>query len=745
MRYFLILGIFFSANFLVAQELKGSVKTSEPNGHTIPFAHINFVDLGINILADTNGFWQLNGVNEGVYRIEISAYGYGSELFEAELSNVRTTFYLSENHRELDKLIITHHGVLQNQSITAIETLPLKGIHSIPTTTLGESLSAIPGVYQTGIGLGVSKPVIRGLSGSSVVTYVNSLRVENQQWGGDHGLPITSLGIGSVEVIKGPASLLYGADALGGVLYFVDEPYVSQQTRQLFFESKFNSMTLGTSNEAGYKMSTKKIRFNLYGAYDNHADYQLPNKNYVLNSRFNQSAAKAAIGYSKKNWIVNLRYNFYHGRIGLPGHTHEVDVTPLSFQTAFQNRGENVPAQSITNHFFALEQKLLMKRHELHLTIGHTRNGLKEFEEKFFTPDIVLQLNNTLYNAKWRYKLTENLDFFLGSQGMSQNNRNSPLAPERLIPDANTTDLGVFGLITYRKNTWRFQLGGRFDNRTISTQDEEIIPPLLKRYQGYNYSAGLARIAKKSSIRLNISSGFRAPTSSELLSDGIHHGAFRYEKGNLNLQTEKAVQIDVSYGFHFDDLEIVINPFYNRIRDYIYLLNTGELAEDLPLFQYEQANFAQLYGTDFGFHYHPHNAHWLHIESSFSSIFAEDDEKNPLPLIPQTRINNQVRIDFEGERKIQFKNILIQYLYLFKQNRLGVLETSSPDYHMINLGLTVMINTPNPIVLIGGVRNLLNTTYIDHLSGLKQIGISNPGINFYIGFKVELNNNLKTK
>lgn len=745
MKHFFLLTLFFLVKTLGAQSISGVVLSGSNDAKGIPFAHVNFVDLGIVILTDSAGVWQLKDANYGFYRIEISAYGFGSKLVELEIAESPVKISLEENHRELDKLIITHHGVLQNQSITAVETLPLNDIHAMPTTTLGEALSAIPGVYQTGIGLGVSKPVIRGLSGSSVVTYVNSLRIENQQWGGDHGLPITSLGIGSVEVIKGPASLLYGADAIGGVLYFVDEPYISQQSTQIAVQSNFNSITLGTSNQAAFKMSTKKIRINVYGAYDNHADYQLPSKMYVLNSRFNQASAKVAIGYAKKNWIVNFRYNFYQGRIGLPGHTHELEVTPLSFQTTTQNRGENVPAQDIRNNFFALEQKLLLKRHEIHLTLGHTRNGLKEFEEKFFTPEIVMNLNNSLYNAKWRYKITENMDFFLGSQGMYQQNINAPLAPERLIPDANTLDLGAFALLTLRKKAWRFQMGSRIDNRTISTQDVDVVPSITKRYQGYNYSAGIARLKKKSSIRLNVSTGFRAPTSSELLSDGVHHGAYRYEKGNIGLATEKAVQIDVSYAFHFDDLEIIANPFYNRINDYIYLRNSGEVEEDLPVFEYQQADFAQLYGFDLGFHYHPHLAHWLHLESSLSSVFAEDKFKNPLPLIPQTRINNQVRIDFEREGKIQFKNILIQYLYLFKQNRLGVLETSSPDYHMINLGLTVMINTANPIVLSGGVRNLLNTTYIDHLSGLKQIGIPNPGINFYLGFKVELNHNLKTK
>lgn len=745
MKIFLTLSVLLLANFLSGQQMSGIVMTSEPGSHPISDARLNFVDLGIIIRTDNNGEWQLEGAKKGNYRVEISAYGYGTELFEITYSEERFIFYLTENHRELDKLIVTHNGVLQNQSITAIESLQLNDPNVLPTASLGEAISAIPGVYQTGIGIGVSKPVIRGLSGSSIVTYVNSLRIENQQWGGDHGLPITGLGIGSVEVIKGPASLLYGADAMGGVLYFVDESYAALNSSQINLQTKFDSNTMGTSNQGGFKISTKKLRLNIFGAYDNYADYQLPNKAYVTNSRFNQSAAKMALGYSKNKWVINLRYNFYHGRIGLPGHTHDLEVTPLAFQSSDQKRKDNIPAQLVTNHFIALEQKLFLARHELHLTLGHTRNGLNEFEEKFSIPAIVMQLNNTLYNAKWRFKLTEKMDLFVGSQGMMQQNRNGIDAPEMLIPNAITTDIGAFGLFTYRQNLWRFQIGSRMDSRSISTQDEWMGSDFNRNFNGYNYSVGAARLSPESSLRFNVSSGFRAPTSSELLSDGVHHGAFRYERGDRNLNTEKAMQIDLSYAFHFDDLELIFNPFYNRIRDYVYLRNTGEVQEDFLVYQYDQVEFAQLYGADFGFHYHPHGAHWLHIESSFSTVFAEDEFKNPLPLIPQTRFNNQLRFDFASKGKVHFQNILIQYLYFFKQNRLGLLESLTGDYHIINLGANLKIEGNVPFIVSFGVRNLLNASYIDHLSGLKSLGLMNPGMNAYVSINMSLNNSLKSK
>ncbi len=148
---------------------------------------------------------------------------------------------------------------MQNQTISNIESRKLSELNIIQPTTLGEAISNIPGVYQSTTGVGISKPVIRGLSGSRVVTYLNGLRIENQQWGGDHGMGVDELGIGSVEVIKGPASLLFGADALGGVVYFVDEPYENQNTISSTLQSRYNSVTMGSDNTLSLRAAKRTL------------------------------------------------------------------------------------------------------------------------------------------------------------------------------------------------------------------------------------------------------------------------------------------------------------------------------------------------------------------------------------------------------------------------------------------------------------------------------------------------------
>ena len=130
-------------------------------------------------------------------------------------------------------------------------------------------------VYSIHTGSGISKPVIRGLSGLKVVTFLNGLRIENQQWANDHGLNFTDMGTATVKIVKGPSSLLYGADALGGVLYFVDEDYLGPNSFESSLETRFESNTLSTNNIARIKLASKKLRFNLYAGYINLHDYQI--------------------------------------------------------------------------------------------------------------------------------------------------------------------------------------------------------------------------------------------------------------------------------------------------------------------------------------------------------------------------------------------------------------------------------------------------------------------------------------
>ena len=744
LQVFLILG---GIVITQAQTLKGKIveqKTQEP----IAYATVFLLDLQIGVLTDQDGFFEYANQLPRETKLKVTAFGFETQIIRIALPLEESlVIELNEMYLELNEITVsTTTGTIQKYSTTNIESKSIKEITQLPTSTLGEAISNIPSVYQTTNGVGISKPVIRGLSGTRVVTYLNGLRIENQQWAGDHGMGVTENGIGSLEVIKGPSSLLYGAAALGGVIYFMDEPYAQHNHFESFVESRFESNSLGTKNYIGLKWAKNNLRVNVFGNFSNQADFKLPNGKFAKNSRFEEQNFKTSIGYNKKNWVLNIRYNYLNNRIGLPGHTHDTLVVPETFQTVISSRENAIPVQLISNLYTLIENIFYFKNSDLKIWLGNTYNRLQEYEEKVTIPGLDNVLWNNTYNIRYKKNLTEKTNFILGAQGMAQNNRNGLKALDRLLPDANIIDNGIYSLVHTEWKKWELQTGIRVDNRTINTLQEFKGNALFSNsYSGINYSAGASKIFKKYLFRINASSGFRPPHLSELMSNGFHHGALRYEIGDINLKSETATQIDITTEYSADHLRLIFNPFYQRIQNYIFIEPTNLSVDNLPLFYYKQTPFAELYGGDFGIHFHPHFAHKLHFEQNVSYIFAQDQLQNPLPLIPQTRFNSTLRFEINNKGKIEIENIAFQHLYFLDQTRVVAFETPSIGYQIVNLATNIKINFKNPMYIKIGIKNLFNQEYIDHLSRLKNIGLPNPGRNFFIGVRLNMNKKITVK
>ena len=714
-----------------AQNIKGSILDLN-SCEGLPFAKIYCIETQNGAIADSNGNWELENVINNQMTLQISASEYESKMIEVDNPNTDIIVELELAHIHLDEVIIsTSDSKLQRYSTFPIDSRKIADLNKIENTNLVDALSNMPGIYNQSTGNGIAKPVIRGLSGMRVLTSLNGLRIENQQWGADHGFALFNLGIDRVEVIKGPSSLIYGADALGGVIYVGDEPYANANESEFKMNSKFETNSLATVNNISYKSSKNKLRFAVYGGYFNRADYGIPGNQFVTNSKNSGGSVKTAIGYNKKNWITNFRYQLLYFQNGLPGHTHDANPDVSSFLNDNQSRSYNIPAQKITNHLAQWENKIYFKNDELVAQLGFTSNELKEYGEKVSVAGIDMTLQNYSYNLRWKHQFNKHFELVSGSQGMFQSNTNGRYAEEVLVPNADFVDLGAFSLLKGTFNIWNIQAGARYDQRSVTTL--ESVDPFAKTFSGVNYSAGISRSSKNFTTRLNASSGFRPPHVSELLANGVHHATMQYLIGDVNLDSERANQIDFYFGSHFDHLEIVINPFINQINNFVFKDPTGntDSTSGLPLFNIKQTD-ALLSGGDIAIHYHPHIAHWLHLESNFSLLSAQDISNNSLPFTPQNRINNIVKVDFNSDKNLKINSLSAQYVYFFEQNKVAIYEQTSDAYQLINLGCNGSLLTKHKIDFSFGVNNLLNAKYIDHLSRLKPYEIANPGRNFYI-------------
>ena len=626
---------------------------------------------------------------------------------------------------------------IQTQNVMKIEHKSIKELQQKGAATLMEGLASIPGVSQVSTGTSIGKPVIRGLSGNRVLVYTQGVRLENQQFGEEHGLGLNDSGIESVEVIKGPASLLYGSDALGGVLYFNPEKFAKPNSYLADFSQKYFSNTLGSNTSFGIKSSSENWKFIIRGGYNNHGDYKIAspvrsstsgtNDILVTNSRFEETDVKTAVGYSNPKFASVLRYNLNNLNLGIP--------EQIGLQT--KERDPDYPKQGVVNHILSLHNNFYFKNSKIDANVGYISNNRKEFEYNS-KPVLEMNLNTLNYDLKYYFPKIGKLETILGVQGMSQTNENSGL--ELLIPNAKTNDVGALLTSNYEWKSNVIQAGFRFDTRKITTEThgdlggEGYFEAINKKYTSFNASLGYkTKLTDNLSFRFNVASGFRSPNLAELTSNGVHEGSNRYEIGNSNLKNEQNIQTDLNLEYENSHFEFFANGFYNHINNYIFISPNGNTIDGNDVYDYIQAN-AKLYGGEFGVHFHPHPLDWLHVTSSFETVIGQKQKGEYLPLIPAKKWNNNIRTEFEINNYIKKVFATVNVESIFKQNNNSTFETKSKDYTLVNLGLggNINIHKAHFDVSING-NNIFNKKYISHLSRLKTDGIPNIGRNIVLG------------
>ncbi|NDP27195.1 MAG: TonB-dependent receptor [Flavobacterium sp.] len=660
--------------------------------------------------------------------------GFSALLQAQETTEIKRDTLHKNKPFTLDEVIVsTAFNKIQTQNVMKVEHSTIKELQKKGMATLIEGLATIPGVSQVSTGTSIGKPVIRGLSGNRVLVYSQGVRLENQQFGDEHGLGLNDSGVESVEVIKGPASLLYGSDALGGVLYFNSEKFAEANTFKTNFSQKFLSNTLGSNSSLGLKTSTDNWKFSARGTYDAHSDYKLPDGNRVTNTRYNETDFKTGIGYSNSKFSSVFRYNFNKLDLGIP--ENGVAEQTESKKTAF-------PSQAIDNNLWSLNNIIFFKNSKLDVNLGYIDNDRSELAAGN-TAVLHMKLKTFNYDAKYHLPKLGKIETIVGIQGMHQTNAN--FGEEYLIPDAKTNDFGIFGTGNYEWKTNVIQAGVRFDTRKIASEskgnigNEGYFEALDKSYNSFNASLGYkTNLATDFILRANLASGFRAPNLAELTSNGVHEGTNRYEIGNSNLKTEQNVQTDLNLEFKNSHFEFFANGFYNTINNYIYTSPAGTQINGFDVFDYVQNN-ARLFGGEIGLHFHPHPLDWLHIESNLETVTGKKKNGDYLPLIPANNWNNTIRAEFKIKNWLEDGFASLNVSSTFHQNNVSGFETKSNGYNLVNLGFggKIKLGKTSFEVNLNG-NNLFNKTYIAHLSRLKTDGIPNIGRNIVLGLNFNI-------
>lgn len=752
-------------------------------------ASVSIPDLKMETNSNTDGNFEFSNLKKGTYLIQFSYAGYKSHFEKIDLKNDTVLgISLEPSATELEGVVIT--GVTRSTQLKLnpiiVSTIDRNKFNQNSATNLIDALKEVPGVSQLTTGPNISKPVIRGLGYNRIITLDNGIKLEGQQWGDEHGIEIDEYSIDRVEIIKGPGSLMYGSDGIGGVLNFlsVKPPLDGEVKTQILTNYQSNNNLLGYT----VANSGNKKGFHWLGRFSNKYAGNYSNKydGKIYNSGYSEFDGKLTLGIAKSWGYSNLSINSYNTKLGiiegerdsLGNFIYENEQGDEVIATKDDLKGYKLglPYQRVNHLGIISNNYFIFKKGTLNADIAFQKNRRREFEDVATPnePGLYFSLNTVNYNIRYNLEKMKGWETSVGISGMQQTNTNK--GEEFLIPDYNLFDIGGFVYTQKTFNKLILAGGLRFDNRHINTKElyldineEPVAIPdstselkfshFNKNYSGASGSIGISyQTSKNSTLKFNFSNGFRAPNIAEIASNGEHEGTFRYEIGNANLKPEFSHQLDLAYYINSRHIDFQISPFVNFISNYIFVekmkdANGNDIFPDpsdsTPAYQYTSGN-ATLWGGEIFLDVHPHPIDWLHIENSFSYVQGnqnyQSDSTKYLPFIPAPHYRGGIKAEFKYLNK-RVSNFYVNFNvdYFFAQNKIYSAyetETVTPGYDLLSAGIGLsfkVFGKSDFINLYLSGQNLADKAYQNHLSRLKyfpenpfnnQTGVFNMGRNF---------------
>lgn len=793
MKYLLIL-LYIIAWWptMAQQQLKGYVEDAE-NGTPLSGAIVSIPELKVGAATDTAGNFVLTNLPSGTFTCQASYLGYENVTQKITTpSSANLVFKLGHSHKEMEEIVVTGTSRTTALKENAVPTSVInrEELFHISALNIVDAVTSQPGVAAVSTGGAISKPVIRGLSYNRVLTLNNGIRQEGQQWGDEHGIEIDEYSVAQVELIKGPGSLMYGSDAMGGVINFLRAAPVPQNhiESDLTTEYQSNNHLLGWSLYNGGTKGKITWQARLSNRYA--ANMRNKYDRYIFNSGFNEWNGNGLLGFNHKLGYTHLYLSSFNSQIGFNegerdslGNWLMEDGSSFA-RTLYGSYKIRLPFQRINHQMASLKNLVYFNNQSsLEFTLAYQNNSRREYEESDKQAGLNLMLHTFNYDVKYHLAEKKNWETTVGLNGMYQLNQNK--GSEFLIPAYNQVDGGLF--IVTKKKWQKITLSGglRADLRYLAVHSlwldstEQVVdattngaserfPQLNKLFGSATGSLGIAVNPIPSvSIKINAGSGYRTPAVSELAANGVHEGTVRYEVGNAALKPEYSFQGDLGINFSNPHVYFNVAGFVNYIQRFTYTvkLPTQNGQDSFPVsgepfvaFTFRQQD-ALLYGGEAELDIHPHPVDWLHLENTFS--YVRGIQLNALPglqnlsFMPAGRWLFTVRAEAHKlARVFTHAYISLQSDYNMKQDFVLTYvntETTTPRYWLLNasIGSDVGYKGKTWFTIQFAVNNILNTAYQNHLSRWKyngenpatgRTGIYNMGRNVAVKLTVPLYN-----
>jgi iron complex outermembrane receptor protein len=631
-------------------------------------------------------------------------------------------------HLKLNELVVT--GVtgdtkLKN-STAPISIVSGKELRQTTSTNIIDAIAKQPGVSQITTGSGISKPIIRGLGYNRIIVMNEGVRQEGQQWGDEHGIEIDPQNVNSVEILKGPASLMYGSDAMAGVLILHGSPILPEGEMKATISTEYqtnNGLFDYSLNFAGHQKTfvwDGRFTDKMAHAYKNKYD------GYVPGSQFKERAARLMFGLNDTWGHSHLTGSVFHQTPSIVEGERDEETGELECATDnIKTYSKALPFQQIWHYKAVWDNSFNLPKGWLKAIVGYQQNQRQEFEESADEYELYFKLHTISYDVRYLSQEWNGWKMAGGINGMWQQSQN--LGEEALIPEYKLFDIGGYATISKTMDNLTLNGGLRYDNRHIDFHS--------RNFGSVSGSIGAVwNVCQHTNLRLNIARGFRAPNMSELGSDGIHEGTLRYEIGNPDLKPEYSWQADLGLDFSSEYISAQVALFANRIENYIFSERINKVMEEgFRTYQYTQGD-ARLLGFEAGFDFHP--IHSIHFQNTFSFVDAQQmnssEEAKYLPMTPAPRWTSELKYEITHHGHATFNNayVALGLECNLAQNhyyKVDDTETRTPAYTLLSLsaGTDLNIHKKKVAELYVTADNLLDCAYQNHLSRLKYCDINN--------------------
>ena len=754
---YLIILIWFLPGIIWSQSLRGQVQ--DQAGQVVPYASVVLPALAQGTTADENGRFTLADVPDGAVRLRISAAGYATAEVDAHLIEKEPVVRLKKEEKSLSEIVVTGVGRATELRRSPVPIAAMTGQEirlNANANAIDAAVRGIPGLAAVTTGPNISKPFIRGLGYNRVLTMFNGLRQEGQQWGDEHGLEVDGYGVDRVEVVKGPASLLYGSDAVAGVVNLLPA-LPTGPDGELHGEalSEYQSVNglLGASLGLNYQRQGWQTSFR--ASHRLARDYRNPVDGRVYNTGFRELNLTGMVGVQTRRGTFHLWLTAYDDHQEIPDGSRD-SLSRAFTRQVFEGerddlrqrplvRADELASYAISDlrqrieHYRAFGTgELKLGPGELRLLLGVQQNHRQEFNHptNVSQAGLDLRLTTANYQAQYLFEAWHGYELTLGANGMSQANQHLR-ATDFPIPAYLLADLGGFGLLKKTLGPVELTGGLRYDTRQVRWNDfyvaanaatgfegaaagpgagaRQQFAGFRHSYQGLSASLGGSyAVGPHLVLRANVARGYRAPNIPEIGSNGLDPGAHIVYLGNRDFQPEFSLQEDLGVLWKSTGFEASVEVFHNYVDNFIYQARQytaqGQPLEIVPgnaTYQFQQAA-ARLYGGELAFNLQPTALPWLSWRTGAALVIGRNDNAalraragdagRYLPLIPAPQARTELRLTAPARDHATSTASYVRFTVegAARQNRFYAVdgaETATPGYLLCGAGAGTTLRT----------------------------------------------------